>query len=57
MQCEKCGEVLPPEFRFTERDLTLLAAEEARIERARQELRRDREEQERKRQERQGSGG
>lgn len=57
VRCEKCGLDLPPEFRFSARDLALLAEESARIERAREELRRDREKEEQKRRDRQGSGG
>jgi ribosomal protein L37AE/L43A len=55
-RCEKCGEALPPGFGYNERDLTLIAAEEARVARVRDALQRDRDEEERKRLQRQGGG-
>jgi hypothetical protein len=56
-RCEKCGRELPENLRFTASDLALIAAEAARVEKARRELQRDREEEERKREQRRGSGG
>lgn len=56
-KCEKCGRELPEDFRFSSRDLALLAKEQARVDKARRELQRDREEEQRKREERRGSGG
>jgi threonine synthase len=56
-RCEKCGEALPSDLRYSERDLALIAAEEARVARVREALQRDRDEEARKRLERQGGGG